>query len=69
MAVRRKAAEAGIASPSDLELLGRVFDATAAPSESEREREARAARILSYFMAGVTDEEELRTLARRPLGR
>ncbi len=69
MAVYRKAREAGIVQPADLELLGRVFDATSSPEESERDREARASRILAYFMAGINDEGELKTLARQPLGR
>lgn len=69
MVLRRKAQEAGVIRPSELELLGRAFDQTRVPGESESEREARASRILAYFLAGITDEEELRTLAKQPLGR
>lgn len=69
MPLRRKAQDAGIIRPDELELLGRAFDQTQVPGESEKEREARASRILAYFLAGITDEEELRTLAKQPLGR
>lgn len=69
MPLRKKAAEAGIVLPVELELLGRVFDRTTVSGESEREREARASRILGYFQAGVRDEDELCQLARQPLGR
>ena len=69
MPVRSKAMEAGVVDSADLEKLGRVFERSSVPDESEREREARASRILGYFMAGVADEDELVELARRPLGR
>lgn len=69
MPIRSKAAEAGVIGPTDLELLGRVFQDTAAPGESDLDRETRASRIIAYFTAGVTDETELRTLAKQPLGR
>lgn len=69
MPIRGKAQEAGVIRPSELELLGRAFDQTGVPGESEREREARASRILAYFLAGIRDEEELCMLAKQPLGR
>lgn len=69
MPLRNKARDAGIVEPAELELLGRVFDRTSRPDESEREREARASRLLSYFQSGVTDEDELSDLVRLPLGR
>jgi hypothetical protein len=69
MPLRTKAQEAGIMQPAELDLLRRVFDRTAVPNESEREREARASRIIGYFTAGISDEEELCELARQPLGR
>lgn len=69
MPLHRKAQEAGVIRPSELEFLGRMFEQTVVPGESEADREARASRILAYFQAGITDEEELRTLARQPLGR
>jgi hypothetical protein len=55
--------------PAELELLGRVFDRSSVPNETEREREARASRIIGYFLAGIRDEDELSHLARQPLGR
>lgn len=69
MPVRSKAVESGIVNANDLELLGRVFTRSTPDRETEREREARASRILGYFMAGIADEEELVTLAKQPLGR
>lgn len=69
MPIRSKAVAAGIIGPTDLDLLGRVFHETAVPGESDHDRETRASRIIAYFTAGVTDEAELRTLAKQPLGR
>lgn len=69
MPFRTKAKEAGVMLPAELELLGRVFDRTSLPNESEREREARASRLIGYFLAGIKDEEELNQLAKQPLGR
>ncbi len=69
MPIRTKAVEAGILGPDELELLGRVFRDTAIDGESDHERETRASRIIGYFTAGVTDEAELGTLAKAPLGR
>lgn len=69
MPIRSKAGEAGIFGPAELDLLGRVFGDTAVSGESDHDRETRASRIIGYFVAGVTDETELRTLAKQPLGR
>ncbi len=69
MPLHRKAEEAGIISPTELALLARVFQATAREGESEQDREARASRILGYYLAGIDDEAELTTLARQPLQR
>ncbi|RUV40914.1 MAG: hypothetical protein E5X45_29410 [Mesorhizobium sp.] len=54
-----------ILGPSDLEMLGRVLDDTATPGEDDREREARASRILAYFLAGISDEAQLCRLVKR----
>jgi hypothetical protein len=67
--LRRKAEEAGVFRPAEIDLLGRVFEQTSVPGEGEQAREARASRILAYYLAGITDEAELRTLAKQPLGR
>ncbi len=66
---RGEADRAGIIVPDQVALLGRVFDATAVEGETERQREARASRIIAYFQSGITDEAELRTLAKQALGR
>ena len=67
--MRETATAAGIVLPEHLELLGEVFEATKLPGETLRQREARASRILSYFQLGITDKDELCTLARQPMGR
>ena len=69
MPVRSKAMEAGIMNPAELAMLGRAFRRSAVAGETERQREARASRVLGYFMAGISDEDELVALARQPLGR
>jgi hypothetical protein len=69
MPLRGKAKQAGVMNPAEIELLGRVFERTNVPNESERDREARASRIIGYFLAGIRDEEEMCQLARQPLGR
>lgn len=67
--IKMKALEAGVLSPSELVFLNQVFHATTVEGETDRQREARASRIIGYYTAGITDEAELCTLARQPLGR
>ena len=69
MPLRSKAIEAGIFHSSDLDLLARVMEKTEVAGESEELRSARASRIISYFQMGLTDEDDLVTLAKQPLGR
>lgn len=69
MPLNQKAEEAGIIKPAQLALLARVFQATSRTGESITEREARASRILGYYLAGIEDENELVTLAKQPLQR
>ena len=69
MPIRRKATEAGILQPSELALLGRVFEQLKLDRQSPEAREALASRIIANYMAGVVDEAELVTLSRQPLGR
>ena len=69
MPIRRKATEAGILQPPELELLGRVFEQLKLDGQSPEAREALASRIIANYMAGVADEAELVTLSRQPLGR
>lgn len=59
MPIRRRAAEAGVIQPAELEMLGRVFDATEEAGESEAQREERASAILRLFEKGTTDEDAL----------
>ena len=67
--IRRKATEAGIFDPSELALLGRVFEQLKLNNQSTEARDALASRIIANYMAGVTDEQELVSLSRQPLGR
>ena len=69
MPIGRKAAEAGIFEPSELALLGRVFEQLKLDTQSTDAREKLASRIIANYMAGVTDETELVSLSRQPLGR
>jgi len=69
MPMHRKAVEAGVLDPAELGMLGRAFQRSSVAGETDRQREARASRILGYFMAGISDEDELVALARQPLGR
>ncbi|TIX45295.1 MAG: hypothetical protein E5W81_01305 [Mesorhizobium sp.] len=69
MPIHRKAQTAGIFNPSELALLGRVFDGFKGDCQSEHEHEALASRIIANYMAGVMDEAELITTSKLPLGR
>ncbi|WP_024927381.1 MULTISPECIES: hypothetical protein [unclassified Mesorhizobium] len=69
MPIRRKATDAGIFDASELALLGRVFEQLKLDSQSPDAREAIASRIIANYMAGVTDEAELVSLSKQPLGR
>lgn len=69
MPIRRKAEAAAVFAPSELALLGRVFDRLKVDEKSEQEREALASRIIANYMAGVVDEQELFSVSRLPLGR
>ena len=64
MPIRRRATVAGVIHPADLEMLGRVFDATEEPDETEAQREERAAAILRHFEKGYRDEDALILLMR-----
>ncbi|MGX5847094.1 hypothetical protein ACWGTO_08455 [Mesorhizobium sp. PL10] len=69
MTIRSKATEAGILRPSELDLLGRVFQQLKRDGQSPEARDALASRIIANYMAGVIDEAELVSLSRQPLGR
>ena len=69
MPIETTAVEAGVISPAELVFLNRIFHNSLVQGETARQREARASRILAYYTAGITDEAELSTLAKQPLGR
>ncbi|SJM31873.1 conserved hypothetical protein [Mesorhizobium delmotii] len=69
MPIYRQAERAGVFLPSELALLGRVFDRLKVEAQSEKQREALASRIMANYMAGVREEEELLSASRQPLGR
>ena len=69
MPILRKAVEAGIFEPSELALLGQVFEQLKLDNQSNNSREALASRIIANYMAGVVDELELTSLSKQPLGR
>ncbi len=69
MPIRRKAAEAGILQPSELDLLGRVFEQLKFDGQTQDARDVIASRIIANYTAGVTDEAELVSLSKQPLGR
>ncbi|MER9871163.1 hypothetical protein NKJ35_29065 [Mesorhizobium sp. M0136] len=69
MPIHRKAEDAGVFHPSELALLGRVFDRLKSDALSEQRREALASRVIANYMAGLVDEEELLSASRQALGR
>ena len=69
MPIRRKAQDAGIFDPSELALLARVFERLKLESDSPDRLEGLVSRILANYMAGISDEEELLSLSKQPLGR
>ncbi|RWC26662.1 MAG: hypothetical protein EOS27_24475 [Mesorhizobium sp.] len=66
---RRTAAEAGVFRPSELDLLARAFEQLKLDGQPQEARDALASRIIANDMAGLTDEAELISLSRHPLGR
>jgi hypothetical protein len=67
--IHRKAREAGIVTPTEIGLLFRVFDRTQVFNETPTEQEARASRIITNYVAGIMDEQELIALSRQAPGR
>ncbi|RUV39771.1 MULTISPECIES: hypothetical protein [unclassified Mesorhizobium] len=59
----------GTFAPAEVELLIRVFESGSVMNETEDQREHTASRIIAAYMAGISDEQELLELSRRPLGR
>lgn len=58
-----------VSSTLELALLGRVFDRLKIERQSEQRHEALASRILANYFAGITDEDELVSVSKLPLGR
>ena len=69
MSIKRRIKEAGNFTPSEIGLLGRVFEQAKREGDSDASRETLASRIIANYMAGITDEAELLALSRQPLGR
>jgi hypothetical protein len=59
----------GAFKPAELALFDRVLGKLEEPDVSEAGRRALASRIIASYMAGITDEDELLSVARQPLGR
>ncbi|RWB91161.1 MAG: hypothetical protein EOQ52_06965 [Mesorhizobium sp.] len=69
MPIYRRAEEAGVFTSSEVALLGRVFERLKSDGQSLERREALASRVIANFQAGITDEEELLSVSKLPLGR
>ncbi|CDX60013.1 conserved hypothetical protein [Mesorhizobium plurifarium] len=69
MPISQRARDAGIFDADELELLSRVFNRLKVDNQTAEQREVLASRIIANFMAGITDEDELLALSKRPLGR
>jgi dGTP triphosphohydrolase len=69
MPIRRQARGSGILLPAELSLLERVFEQLKLDGQTEEARDAIASRVIANYMAGMTDEAELVSLSRQPLGR
>jgi hypothetical protein len=67
--IERKSKQVGVFSPSEVALLGRVFERTAVDSETDEAREDRASRIIANYKAGITDEDKLVEASKLTLGR
>jgi hypothetical protein len=55
-----------IISPSEIDMLQRVFDKTSVPDEMDAERQDRAFRLVNAFQNGISDENELMSLFQQP---
>ncbi len=69
MPIDRKAKEFGVFSASEVATLGCVFDRLKREGDSEHLREALASRILANHASGITEEDELVSASKLPLGR
>ncbi|MBZ9990929.1 hypothetical protein LB572_27875 [Mesorhizobium sp. BH1-1-5] len=69
MPIYQKVREAGVFSPPEVALLGRMFDKLKDEHQSPERREALASRLLANYLAGIRDEAELLSMSKLPLGR
>ena len=53
----------GTLTPSQVDLVGRVFNRLSDNIADQREREALAARVVALYLSGVTDEDALQAEA------
>jgi hypothetical protein len=59
----------GTFKPAELALFDRVLERLKRPDVSDAERRALASRVIASYMAGITGEDELLSVAKQPLGR
>lgn len=59
----------GAFQPSELDLLERVLKKLGTEGLSQDVRQTTAQRVMANYMAGVTDEDELVSISKLPLGR
>lgn len=59
----------GAFGPGQLQLLGRVLKRIGGDDLDDADRQAMAQRVMANYMAGFTDEDELITVSKQPLGR
>ncbi|TIQ37151.1 MAG: hypothetical protein E5X48_07235 [Mesorhizobium sp.] len=69
MPIYQRAKDAGVLSPSEVALLGRVFDRLKNDRQSKERLETLASRIIANYLAGLRDEDELISASKLPLGR
>ena len=59
----------GTFGPAELVMFAKVLDRLDIREFGEFDRQAMAHRVIANYMAGITDEDELVELSRRPLGK
>lgn len=59
MPIRQKLEDAAVLLPDEVDLLMKVFAATAVDGETDDDREKRASRIIANYQLGIRDEKEL----------
>ena len=59
----------GAFQPMELQMFGRILARLKCNELASTKREDLAQRVMANYMAGITDEDELVEVSRRPLGR